>query len=1634
MKRLVILIVISLLCVGSLWAQSPETEQKIVRKGTSVTGQMRDGCETIRFVDSVGGIKKLPRLERTGKRLKFNVVTVGTPQDCGSTDEEAVVIVTVKDTGDFFPKIIERGVKYKIDSVKRDAITGDSIHYIKYDSIYTKIDPTLCGCGNDTSFRIAVEKLQYNTRYLLWAYVKTVEGVYYQSDNLIMTKQRNKCGGWKANHSVESFTAPDTIDLVYDHEGHSYGVIQIGKQCWTRENVRCERTRNELIVPAGIIGYDMTGKTKYEASEQVPLRYDFENLFLSERQRGYLYNWPAAVDTFGLVTYLPPGKRQGVCPDGWHLPNTYEWYELIHYVLSGHDNDVDKSKLTREFFIGTLESFHDKTPEWQGDSVVKMTFGCDWPGEPDNSLRPGSFSDHPDDRNMSGFAALPANNLYVDPSHTSEGTLGSKTVDVVANFWLATPAPDNNAEVNKSAYSWHIDYDRRGVSSYLRTRARGFSVRCLRDRLSISVNPNSCVFCVPSVVTYTANVAQEPLEDFYFTWFVNGVEQNSSHTATFVYTHPSDREGLVDTVKCRAVRTNNITPETELLEDSVFMKGFESCHVIKVSPSTLTRCVGDTLRVTAERPGYDLKNDYDLAWKINGKVLSSGDLTDLHITPVSPDTTFRLVFPKLAVDSTYMFTVEITPKEGVDAIDIPKDTLLVAVSSKYPSITVCSNCNNNIFVVKKQEHISTSVKVRDNAIWRDNDGHAVAYKRKQDDTVHIDRVNNPYHIEMLATGGCRDTLRNIVLKDPVRGCTVAGRQNNEEGPADEREIWYVFDHEHNYRYPVVQIGERCWMKENMRAVTSPSLSQRRVVDPSVNDTIVLASGATTSRVAHWYNDNRNKNARYGVLYNWFAAVDTALDDGSMSCPLPVNWRGICPEGWHIPTTQEWTAVEAELNGGESVTNASDTLAGLLSGGCDWTVTANTTHSPGNYRDSIRGNSGFDAMPAGYFDNNSGTQQNQKACFWTATEGLNTDMAGQRTLTYDQATIDRLEKSKNMGLSVRCVRNIPTLAIHHKYNGDCSYQLYSTMDNLPYGLTYEWKINGQVMSGSDSTLNFYFTADTNKYHIVCVATKNESVYKDSMDIELPNWPPILTTCSDPYARPIRVSSQHVSSAIWYNEQGDSVHNAISGYVDLPADNYVVYLTNSNNVCRPDTVTVIEPQNTYCRVTSRNASIETAYDGDNYAIDSVKDGDNNYYHVVQIGNLCWTRENMRVTGGLIQGTDYYDPDTFPLVQRGYLYTKSTADAICPEGWHLPTLQEWNEMLQNVMGNDKTYMLTGGCDWKNDNGNTPGNFNVPDRNLSGLTLIPVGNLKSEGGFERVTTHASLWTATDKDASNSYLVRFAYDANTMESKSVPKNLAYSVRCVRDLPQFVLQCFVVNPNSSVEHRVNGDNPILIDSVSDANGNWYGVVQVNGRCWTRENLRATKDSSSADLIDGTKRPISTDGSGNTVNKYQKLYYDFNPNSYDASKTNDKVDIPEALRGYLYNWSAALTVCPKGWHLPSNDEYTDLINYAENNTNMAMLAGYSEYWKSYDAQKSPGYCRTHSSDYCDSLKFSLVPAGNMNASGKFDYGGRSANLWTSTEKDSDNAKRVCFDYDNNKLNTSQDQLKERGFSVRCIRDL
>ena len=99
------------------------------------------------------------------------------------------------------------------------------------------------------------------------------------------------------------------------------------------------------------------------------------------------------------------------------------------------------------------------------------------------------------------------------------------------------------------------------------------------------------------------------------------------------------------------------------------------------------------------------------------------------------------------------------------------------------------------------------------------------------------------------------------------------------------------------------------------------------------------------------------------------------------------------------------------------------------------------------------------------------------------------------------------------------------------------------------------------------------------------------------------------------------------------------------------------------------------------------------------------------------------------------------------------------------------------------------------------------------------------------------------------------------------------------------------------------------ETVTDIDGNVYKTVVIGTQTWMAENLKTTK------LSDGTTIPEIKDGtSWRNSAQGAYCYYD---NSYGNGSTY----------GLLYNWYAVSTIklCPTGWHIPSNDEWTELTS-------------------------------------------------------------------------------------------------------------
>ena len=94
-----------------------------------------------------------------------------------------------------------------------------------------------------------------------------------------------------------------------------------------------------------------------------------------------------------------------------------------------------------------------------------------------------------------------------------------------------------------------------------------------------------------------------------------------------------------------------------------------------------------------------------------------------------------------------------------------------------------------------------------------------------------------------------------------------------------------------HSYGVVEIGDQCWFAENLRTTVYADGS----AIPEETDNTAWAGLSTGARCD--YDNDASNVATYGRLYNWYAATDAAE---------------LCPTGWHVPTDDEWTALETYL--------------------------------------------------------------------------------------------------------------------------------------------------------------------------------------------------------------------------------------------------------------------------------------------------------------------------------------------------------------------------------------------------------------------------------------------------------------------------------------------------------------------------------------------------------------------------------------------------------------------------------------------------------------------------------------------------------------------------------------------------
>jgi uncharacterized protein (TIGR02145 family) len=271
------------------------------------------------------------------------------------------------------------------------------------------------------SFNSSLTGLNPNTTYYIRAYATNSAGTGYGNEITFTTKSDST--------NVMGIPCSGT-PTVKDIDGNTYNTVQIGTQCWTKENLKVTKYTDGTTIPldtSGGISGNGTSQTWSTRSTGARTIYSNDNINLTTY--GYLYNWYAVkgIVTEGNTSY------KNLCPLGWHIPSDAEWTTLTNY-LGGESVAGGKMKSSG-------------TAYWTSPNTAAT--------------------------NESGFSALPSGYRFYDGSF----------YDIRSNafFWSATENDDKYNAWHRTLGKFYGNVFRGDYMNILSNKSVGFSVRCLRD-------------------------------------------------------------------------------------------------------------------------------------------------------------------------------------------------------------------------------------------------------------------------------------------------------------------------------------------------------------------------------------------------------------------------------------------------------------------------------------------------------------------------------------------------------------------------------------------------------------------------------------------------------------------------------------------------------------------------------------------------------------------------------------------------------------------------------------------------------------------------------------------------------------------------------------------------------------------------------------------------------------------------------------------------------------------------------------------------------------------------------------------------------------------------------------------------
>jgi uncharacterized protein (TIGR02145 family) len=830
-------------------------------------------------------------------------------------------------------------------------------------------------------------------------------------------------------------------------------------------------------------------------------------------------------------------------------------------------------------------------------------------------------------------------------------------------------------------------------------------------------------------------------------------------------------------------------------------------------------------------------------------------------------------------------------------------------------------------------------------------------------------------------------------------------------------------------YNTVQIGTQCWTKENLK------VSRYRNGDnikTGLNDAI----WGTTSSGAYTIYDNNNSNEIiYGKLYNWHAVRDK---------------RCICPTGWNVPNEENFRTLLVYLG---DILEVGGKMKKI--GTAHWTVP----------NKGATNESGFSALPGGIrYDFGIYRDLGNQGYFWVAPKN-DSEFDSGFALNTDNSSISFLGSWGNAGFSVRCIKdttmtsiispNITTTTVNtiSTTTANCGGIIMSDEVGPIIARGVVWsKATNPTISLSTKTIDGIGTGTfisklsnllpNTTYYIRAYATKSvETVYGNELSFTTTNVSMGIPCTDIPTVKDIdgniyntvqigtqcwmkdnlRVSKYRDGSLVPLDESGGAIgseigqtwssiivgartvygHDAknfkIYGYLynwdaavdskgicplgwHVPADQEWTILTNNLGGEIGVGGKMKSQGLEYWTSPNTGASNESGFT-------TLPSGFRNHdglFTSIGYGNFFWSTTEYNNTNAWYLGlssANFY-------VYRYYRFKKIGASIRC---------------LKDTISTVSLPSLN----------TTEVNF------ITSISTNAGGNITSDGGAH-ITERGVVWSTstnptialTTKTSNGTGIGSFSSSLTNLAPKTIYYVRAYATNSAGTGYGNEIS-FTTSDSSNVMGIPCPGTP----TVKDIDGNTYNTVQIGTQCWTKENLKVTK------YKDGTNIPLDESGgaggfgSGHTWDRIT---------GGGARTIYGHIASNLVTYGYLYNWFAASDtkgICPSGWHVPSDEEWTNLTTQLGGKS----VAGGKLKSTGTTLWDSPNTEATNESG------FSALPGGKRDRDGTFNSIGGFAWFWPSLGGN-DAWLRGLTAYKSN-VDRSAGYLSNKavGASIRCLKD-